>query len=159
MAMGISMVAGGAGRLCWLGLTHSFFAEATAWTSVAWGVLFLYGDLLLSTRRFIVADTELKIQIPSRLGRTQTLGLDPYLPHGCRGLTAATPTTATAKFKSTTRLPGEIAIEREEYGDLDPGAGSPHHRTCPSPEPDSQAARLDLNSLPFGKSALFTWKR
>ena len=50
MAMGVAMLGGGAAAFV-AGLTSTFFAEAIAWTFVLWGVFFLYGDLLLATRR------------------------------------------------------------------------------------------------------------
>jgi hypothetical protein len=55
------------------------------------------------------------------------------------------------------QLPGEITIEREDR-DFDPELAAFIVERARL-KPDSYAARLDLNNLPFGKSALFTWKR
>ena len=66
MAMGIAMLGAGAGAFV-LGLTHTFFAQAIAITFIFWGLLLLYNDLLLSTRRFTITDEGLKIDVPMRL--------------------------------------------------------------------------------------------
>ncbi len=65
MAMGIAMFGGGVAAFI-ASITHTFFAEALAWTFIAWGAVFLCGDLLLATRRFIVTDETMEVKIPFR---------------------------------------------------------------------------------------------
>jgi hypothetical protein len=55
------------------------------------------------------------------------------------------------------QLPGEITIEREDR-DFDPELAALVIERAHL-KPESKAARLDLNNLPFGQSAVFTWKR
>ena len=61
MAMGIAMFGAGAAAFI-SGLTDTFFAEAIAWTFMLWGIFFIYGDLLLTTRRFEVREDGLTPQ-------------------------------------------------------------------------------------------------
>jgi hypothetical protein len=156
MAIGMSMVGGGLAAFV-AGLTHTFFAEATAWTFVAWGLLFLYGDLLLSTRRFIVADTELKIQIPLRPwgGRKQWAWTHIYRMDVV--MDRRNTHRSDCQIQIYHQLPGEITIEREDR-DFDPELAALVIERAHL-KPESKAARLDLNNLPFGQSAVFTWKR
>jgi hypothetical protein len=44
-----------------MGLTHTFFVEATAWTFLIWGVLFIYSDLLQMNETYTLTDETLTI--------------------------------------------------------------------------------------------------
>jgi hypothetical protein len=50
-----------------MGMTDVFFAEATAWTFVAWGALFIYSGLLDMNETYEVTDEALIIRNPWRI--------------------------------------------------------------------------------------------
>lgn len=62
----VGMLAGG-GMAFTMNLADTFFAEATAWTFVAWGALLLFTNLLEMFEHFIVRDDALVIRSPFRL--------------------------------------------------------------------------------------------
>jgi hypothetical protein len=65
LVVGLAMLATGALAFS-MDLTHTFFAEAMAWTFVLWGVLFLYGNLLDIYQTYEVTDEALIIKNPLR---------------------------------------------------------------------------------------------
>ena len=156
MAMGIALLGGGIAAFI-AGLTHTFFAEALAWTFIAWGAFFLYGDLLLATRRFIITDESLEVRIPFRLwSRSKSWAwkniyrLDVVID---RRSTHAKDTAIHIYHQ----LPGEVSIDRED-SNFDPELAAlviEHARL----KPDGEAAGVDLNNLPLGASKTLTWKR
>ena len=156
MAMGIAMLGGGIAAFV-AGLTHTFFAEALAWTFIAWGVFFLYGDLLLMTRRFIVTDDALEIRIPFRFWSRNKVWAwkDVYRVDVVidRRATHAKNTAIHVYHQ----FPGEIAIDRED-SDFDPELVALIIERARL-KPDGDAAKVDLNNLPLGNSATLTWKR
>ena len=156
MAMGIAMLGGGAAAFV-AGLTHTFFAEATAWTFIAWGVLFLYGDLLLMTRRFIVTDEQLEISIPFRFWSRHKVWDWKNVYRMDVVLDRRNTHPKDCQIQVYHQFPGEIAIDREDR-DFDPELVAliiEHARL----KPDGDAVGVDLSNLPFGKSAVLTWKR
>ncbi len=62
----VGLIAGGSIAFT-MNLTDTFFAEATAWTFLAWGVLLLFTNLLEMFELFIVRDDALVIRNPFRL--------------------------------------------------------------------------------------------
>ena len=65
MAVAVAMFAT-AGLAFSMDLTHTYFAEATAWTFVIWGALLLYGALIDVYQSYTVTDEALIIQNPVR---------------------------------------------------------------------------------------------
>ncbi len=156
MAMGIAMLGGGVAAFI-AGLTNTFFAEALAWTFIAWGVFFLYGDLLLATRRFIVTDETLEVKIPFRFwsrGKVwdwkDVYRVDVVID---RRSTHAKDTSIHIYHQ----FPGEIAIDREDSS-FNPELVSLIIARARL-KPDGDAAKIDLNNLPLGNAATLTWKR
>ena len=62
----VGLIAGG-GLAFTMNLTNTFFAEATAWVFLAWGVLLLFTNLLEMFEHFIVREDALVIGNPFRL--------------------------------------------------------------------------------------------
>ncbi|HHY58561.1 MAG TPA: hypothetical protein GYA08_24350 [Chloroflexi bacterium] len=156
MAMGIAMLGGGIAAFI-AGLTHTFFAEALAYTFIAWGVFFLYGDLLLATRRLIVTDESLEVRIPFRFwSRSKRWAwqniyrLDVVID---RRSTHAKDTVLHIYHQ----FPGEVAIDRED-SNFDPELAALIIERARL-KPDGDAAKVDLDALPLGKSMTLTWKR
>lgn len=156
MAMGIAMLGGGIAAFI-AGLTHTFFAEALAWTFVAWGAFFLYGDLLLSTRRFIVTDEALEIRIPFRFwSRSKSWAwknvyrLDIVIDR--RSIHAK-----DTVLHIYHQFPGEVAIDRED-SNFDPELAALIIERARL-KPDGEASTVDLSNLPLGASKTLTWKR
>lgn len=155
MAMGVAMLgAGGAAFVS--GLTHSFFAQAIAWTFIFWGLLFLYGDLLLSTRRFEVRDDTLTVSIPMRLWNRKRVWawqdihrLDVAI-HG-RDIRQDGVTIYVHH-----QFPGEIALDREDRN-YDPELVRVIIDRAKL-RPDAASKGIDLDYLPLGETATFTWK-
>ncbi len=156
MAMGVAMLAAGGGAFV-LGLTHTFFAQAIAIVFVFWGFFFVYSDLLLSTRRFIVSARGLQIDIPLRLwGRSRfwewadisRLDIVTYR----RDIDQS-----SAVLQLHHRYPQEIALEREDRS-FEPELAQLiiQHATL---KPDAAAATLDFGDLPIGSDATYTWKK
>lgn len=65
MAVGVAMFATALLAFS-MDLTHTFFARATAWTFVLWGLLFIYGSLLDIYQSYEVGDDALRISNPAR---------------------------------------------------------------------------------------------
>ncbi|MBP8292199.1 MAG: hypothetical protein KAX65_05465 [Caldilineaceae bacterium] len=156
MAMGVAMLGGGAAAFV-AGLTYTFFAEAIAWTFVLWGIFFLYGDLLLATRRLELTDDAMKIVIPLRpWGRSRTwawkdISRMNVLVHR-RDLDQE-----SAIIQIYHQYPGEIALEREDTN-YDPGLAQLIMERAHL-KPDGQEQVVDLANLPLGQEMLFGWKK
>ena len=154
MAMGVAMLGGGAAAFV-AGLTSTFFAEAIAWTFVLWGVFFLYGDLLLATRRLELTDDALKIVIPLRpWGRSRTwewkdISRMDILVHR-RDLKQD-----AAVLQIYHQFPGEITLEREDTNH-DPALAQLIIERARL-KPDGQG--VDLSNLPLGQENAFGWKK
>ncbi len=65
MAVAVAMFATGSLAFS-MDLTHTYFAEATAWTFVIWGALLLYGNLIDVYQFYEVTDEALIIRNPVR---------------------------------------------------------------------------------------------
>lgn len=156
MAMGIAMLGGGVAAFV-AGLTHTFFAEAMAWTFIAWGVFFLYGDLLLMTRRFIVTDEALEIKIPFRFWSRNKVWdwKDVYRVDVV--IDRRSTHAREVAIHIYHQFPGEIAIDRED-SNFDPELVALIIERARL-KPDGDAAKIDLNNLPLGKATHLIWKR
>lgn len=156
MAMGIAMLTGGAAAFV-AGLTNTFFAEAIAWTFIAWGVLFLYGDLLLATRRFIVTDEGLQISIPFRFWSRNKKWVWRDINRMDIVIDRRNTHARDCHLHVHHQFPGEISLDREDRN-FDPELAALIIERARL-KPDSAAAGADLSNLPFGKSVTLTWKR
>lgn len=156
MAMGIAMLGAGVGAFV-AGLTHTFFAQAIAITFILWGVLFLYNDLLLQTRRFTITDQGLKIDVPMRLWSRSRL----WEWKDVSRLDVITYKRDIDVENSTIQIhhqyPGEIALEREDRS-FEPELAQLIIARA-GLKPDKGTAGVDLGDLPTGRNATYTWKK
>jgi hypothetical protein len=156
MAMGVAMAtAGGAAFV--LGLTTTFFAQAIAITFIFWGLFFIYTDLLLSTRRYIVRDDSLQIDVPMRpWSRSRT-----WAWQDVSRLDVVTYRRDINQEHSNLQIhhqyPGEIALEREDRN-FDPALVRLIIERAKL-KPVADAAKVDLSNLPTGADATYTWKK
>ena len=131
--------------------------HGAAWTFVLWGIFFLYGDLLLATRRLELTDDAMKIVIPLRpWGRSRTwawkdISRMNVLVHR-RDLDQE-----SAIIQIYHQYPGEIALEREDTN-YDPGLAQLIMERAHL-KPDGQEQVVDLANLPLGQEMLFGWKK
>lgn len=65
LAVGVALLVAGAMAFT-MGMTDVFFANAVAWTFVAWGVLFIYNALIEMYQTYKVTDDALIIDTPWR---------------------------------------------------------------------------------------------
>jgi hypothetical protein len=156
MAMGIAMLGAGAGAFV-LGLTHTFFAQAMAITFAFWGAFFLYNDLLLSTRRFIVTDEGLKIDVPMRLWSRSRL----WAWKDVNRMDIVTYRRDIDQENSNIQIhhqyPGEIALDREDRN-YDPELARLIIERA-GLKPDKSVGSINLANLPTGRDATYTWKK
>jgi len=156
MAMGVAMLgAGGAAFIS--GLTHTFFAEAMAWTFIAWGVFFLYGDLLLATRRFIISDEGLEVKIPFRFWSRDKLWAWKDVNRMDIKIDGRNTHAKDCELQVHHQFPGEISLDREDRN-YDPELAMLIIERARL-KPDGEAAGVDLANLPLGKSTILTWKK
>jgi len=113
MAVGVAMFATAALAFS-MDLTHTFFAEATAWTFVLWGGLFIYGSLLDVYQSYEVTDEALIIRNPVRFllptkvwewGNIQRMDVQ---------VNRNDAEYQDATLKVHYQQPGELTIERED---------------------------------------------
>jgi hypothetical protein len=156
MAMGVAML--GAGLAAFVaGLAHSFFAQAMAWVFVAWGIFFLYGDLLLSTRRFEVRDDTLTVDIPmrfwsrKRVWAWKDVSRMDIIVHG-RDINVD-----NAELHVHHQYPGEIHLDREDRN-YDPLLARLIIERAKL-KPAAESVSLNLDELPLGKDRMYTWKK
>lgn len=156
MAMGVAMAGAGAAAFV-LGLTTTFFAQAIAITFIFWGAFFLYTDLLLSTRRYIVREDGLQIDVPMRpWSRNRT-----WAWADVNRLDVITYRRDIDQTNSNLQVhhqyPGEIALEREDRN-FDPALVRLIIERAKL-KPVGDAAKVDLSALPTGVDATYTWKK
>ncbi|MCB0065659.1 MAG: hypothetical protein H6640_04800 [Caldilineaceae bacterium] len=156
MAMGIAMLGGGIAAFV-AGLTHTFFAEAMAWTFIAWGAFFLYGDLLLATRRFIISDEGLEIKIPFRFWTRDKKWAWKDVNRMDVKIDRRNTRATDSELQVHHQFPGEIALDREDRN-FDPELAMLIIERA-GLKPDGAAAGVDLANLPLGKSTILTWKK
>ncbi|MBX3012603.1 MAG: hypothetical protein KF832_13895 [Caldilineaceae bacterium] len=113
MAVGTAMFITGALAFS-MDLTHTFFANATAWTFVLWGLLFIYGSLLDVYQTYEVTDTTLTIRNPARF----LLPTKVWAWENIQRIDVVV-RRADAEYQDATaqvhyQEPGELTIERED---------------------------------------------
>jgi hypothetical protein len=156
MAVGIAMFGAGFGAYI-TGLTHSFFAQAIATTFILWGILLLYNDLLLTTRRLTITDAGLKIDVPMRLWSRSRL----WEWKDISRLDVVTYSRDIDIENSMIRVhhqyPGEISLDREDRA-FDPELAQIVIERA-GLKPAKETAGVDLANLPVGQDATYTWKK
>ena len=156
MAVGIAMFGAGFGAYI-TGLTHSFFAQAIATTFVLWGILLLYNDLLLATRRLTITDAGLKIDVPMRLWSRSRL----WEWKDISRLDVVTYRRDIDIENSTIQVhhqyPGEISLDREDRA-FDPELARLVIERA-GLKPAKETVGVDLTNLPVGQDATYTWKK
>lgn len=156
MAMGVAML--GAGSAAFVsGLTHSFFAQAIAWTFIFWGLLFLYGDLLLSTRRFEARDDTLTVSIPMRLWNRKRIWAWQDIHRLDVIIQGRDIRQDGVKIYVHHQFPGEVSLDREDRN-YDPELV---HLIVERAKlrPDAASKGIDFDDLPLGQNATYTWKK
>lgn len=155
MAMGIAML--GAGLAAFVsGLTHTFFAEAIAWTFVLWGVFVLYTDLLLTTRKLEVRSESLTVDVPfrpwsrKRVWEWENINRLDIIVHR-RDIRQD-----TATLQVYHQYPGEVSLDREDVNYEPELARLIVERA--GLRPDKESGAVDLTNLPLGSERTFTWK-
>lgn len=113
MAVGVAMFVTGTLAFS-MDLTHTFFAEATAWTFVLWGLLFIYGSLLDVYQSYEVSEDALVIRNPIRF----LLPTKVWAWENLQRVDLVVRRT-DAEYQDTTlkvyyQEPGELTIERED---------------------------------------------
>jgi len=156
MAMGIAMVGGGAAAFL-AGLTHTFFAEAMAWTFIAWGAFFLYSDLLLATRRFTISDEGLEVKIPFRFWSRNKKWAWKDINRMDIKIDRRNTHAKDCDLQVHHQYPGEIALNREDRN-FDPELAMLIIARA-GLKPAGDAIGVDLANLSLGKSTTFTWKK
>lgn len=156
MAIGFAMLAAGIAAFV-ADLTDTFFAEATAWVFIIWGLLFLYGDLLLMTRKFIVTEEGLEIYIPFRFWSRRKLWAWKNIYRMDLVIDRRNTHPRDCKIQIYHQYPGEISIDREDR-DFDPELVALIIDRAQL-KPNGDAAGISLDNLPFGRSAVYTWKK
>lgn len=113
MAVGVAMFATALLAFS-MDLTHTFFAEATAWTFVLWGLLFIYGSLLDVYQSYEVTDAALRISNPVRF----LLPNKVWQWDNVNRLDVTVKRTDAEYQDATIKVyyqePGELTIERED---------------------------------------------
>ncbi len=131
------------------GLTHSFFAQSIATTFILWGMLLLYNDLLLSTRRFTITDEGLQIGVPMRLWSRSRL----WEWKDISRLDVVTYRRDIDVENSTIQIhhqyPGEISLDREDRA-FDPELAQLVIERAQL-KPTKDTAGVDLANLPHGR--------
>ncbi|MBK8046031.1 MAG: hypothetical protein IPK16_02195 [Anaerolineales bacterium] len=156
MAMGVAML--GAGVAAFIATyTSTFFAQAIAWTFIIWGLFFLWGDLLLTTRRFEVRPDTFTVDIPFRLwGRRKVWAwkdvnrLDILIERR-----DSRPDDAQIRIHHV--YPGSIRLDREDRSFEPELVRLIIDRAKLKPEATSGG--VDLYSLPLNQEISFTWKK
>ncbi len=156
MAMGIAMLGGGLAAFI-AGLTRTFFAEAMAWTFIAWGAFFLYSDLLLATRRFILSDEGLDIKIPFRFWSRDKKWAWKNINRMDIKVDRRSTHAKDCELQVHHQYPGEITLDREDRNFDAELAMLIIARA--GLRPHGEAVGVDLANLPFGKSVTLTWKK
>lgn len=156
MAMGVAMLFAGIGAFV-VGLTKTFFGESIAILFIFWGLLFVYGDLLLSTRKFIVDEDGLTIDVPMRLWSRKRF----WAWKDINRVDVITHKRDIRVDNATLQIhhqyPGEIALEREDRNYSPELTQLIIERA--KLKPDAATAGVDLSNLPAAIDATYTWKK
>lgn len=135
-------------------LTHTFFAEAMAWTFVIWGALLLYGKLIDIYQAYEVTDEALIVRNPVRFLQATKVWKWQNIQRVDVVVKRADAEYQDAVIQIHYQEPGEIVIEREDRT-YDPElARLIIERAGLSPTADNSLS--DLKKLPIGKAS-YSW--
>ncbi|MCB0106017.1 MAG: hypothetical protein KDE53_08905 [Caldilineaceae bacterium] len=113
MAVAVAMFATGALAFS-MDLTHTYFAEAIAWTFVIWGGLLLYGYLIETYQAYVVTDKALIIRNPVRFLQATKVWDWNNIQRMDVVVKRADAEYQDAIIQIHYQEPGEIVIERED---------------------------------------------
>jgi hypothetical protein len=135
-------------------LTHTYFAEATAWTFVIWGALLLYGKLIDIYQSYEVTDEALIVRNPVRFLQATKVWKWQNVQRMDVVVKRADAEYQDAIIQIHYQEPGEIVIEREDRV-YDPElARLIVERAGLAPAADNKLG--DLTKLPQAK-ATYSW--
>lgn len=153
MAVAVAMFATAALAFS-MDLTHTYFAEATAWTFVIWGGLLMFGALIDIYQAYIVTDDALIIRNPVRFLQATKVWDWANIQRMDVVVKRADAEYQDAIIQIHYQEPGEIVIEREDRT-YDPElARLIIERAGLSPAADNELS--DLTTLPQAK-ATYNW--
>ncbi|MEZ4618451.1 MAG: hypothetical protein R2867_23455 [Caldilineaceae bacterium] len=137
-----------------MNLTHTFFAEATAWTFVIWGALLLFGGLIDIYQAYEVTDEALIVRNPVRFLQATKVWKWQNIQRMDVVVKRADAEYQDALLQIHYQEPGEIVIEREDRA-YDPELARLiiEHANL-SPANDNKLT--DLTTLPQIKTS-YTW--
>ena len=95
-------------------LTHTYFAEATAWTFVIWGALLLFGKWMEQYQAYVVTDEALIIRNPVRFLQAEKVWDWKNIQRMDVVVKRADAEYQDAIVQIHYQEPGEIVIERED---------------------------------------------
>ena len=139
-----------------MGMTDVFFAEATAWTFVAWGALFIYGGLMDMNETYEVTDEALIIRNPLRIWaarRTWDWARVNRLDVVVKRRDAEDRDLVLQVYYTPK---GEIALERQDRV-YDPTLAQLIAERA-SLRPGDKDTPKDITKIPRANKATFTWK-
>jgi len=153
MAVAVAMFATAALAFS-MDLTHTYFAEATAWTFVIWGGLLLFGGLIDIYQAYIVTDDALVVRNPVRFLQATKVWDWANIQRMDVVVKRADAEYQDAIIQIHYQEPGEIVVEREDRT-YDPElARLVVERAGLSPAADNTLH--DLTTLPQTKTT-YTW--
>ena len=153
MAVAVAMFATAALAFS-MNLTHTFFAEAMAWTFVIWGALLLFGNLVEMYQAYVVTDDALIIRNPVRFLQAKKVWKWQNIQRLDVVVKRADAEYQDAIIQIHYQEPGEIVIEREDRTYNPELARLVIERAGLSPTGDH--ALSDLTQLPQAK-ATYSW--
>jgi hypothetical protein len=156
MAMGVVMLAAGLAAFI-SGLTHTFFAGAMAWTFIFWGLFFLWGDLLETTRTFALTTEGLTINMPMRLWSRSKTWAWQDISRFTILIRRRDSQPEDVRMQVYHQYPNELALDREDTT-FQPALALLIIQRAKL-KPDGDAGSVDMTSLPFGQPTEFVWKR
>ena len=154
IALGVALTAA-AGAAFMMGMTDVFFAEATAWTFVIWGILFLLVGLADVAQTYVVREDGLEIKNAVRLWDRDKYWLWDNIYQLDVAVNRPDGRLEDAVLKVHHQAPGATALEREDraYNPELAGLIIEHANLSPS----GDVIVEDLTALPKGK-VVYVWK-
>lgn len=155
-AMGIAMF--GAGFAAFVAsLTATFFVRAIASVFIAWGLFFIYTDLLISTRRFELRPDTLTVRVPFRLWNRNKVWAWKDITRLEIVIHRRDIEAASAMLRIHHQYPGSLSLEREDRN-YDPELAYLVVQRAKL-RPDGAGHPVDYSSLPLGEDQIIAWKK
>ena len=155
LALGVGFTAA-AGISFMMGMTEDFFALATAWTFVIWGILFILVGMADIAQTYIVRPDSLEIKNAIRIWDRDKSWAWSDVYRMDLIVTRPDARLEDAKMQIYNQTSGATAIEREDRDYLPELAQ--HVIDLAKLSPEDTTNPTDLNVLPSGK-AVYTWKK